>query len=77
MGFLRVKSSDLKISTPVATLLGAWRYRISTGMGRPGVSVLWLDEVESLICNFYLSVAARRLVWADQSLKYTNMLLRR
>ena len=33
-------TSDLKIGTPVATLLGAWRYRVSTGTGRPGVSIL-------------------------------------
>ena len=30
-------TSDLKIGTPVATLPGAWRYRVSTGTGRPGV----------------------------------------
>ena len=33
-------TSDLKIGTPVATLPGAWRYRISAGTGRPGVSIL-------------------------------------
>ena len=33
-------TSDLKIGTPVATLSGAWRYRVSTGTGRPGVSIL-------------------------------------
>ena len=33
-------TSDLKIGTPVATLTGAWRYRVSVGTGRPGVSVL-------------------------------------
>ena len=32
--------SDLKIGTPVATLPGAWRYRVSAGTGRPGVSIL-------------------------------------
>ena len=55
-------TSDLKIGTPVATLPGAWRYRVSAGTGRPGVSILCLGEVESVICNFYLSVAARKLV---------------
>ena len=40
----------------MATLPGAWRYRVSTGTGRPGVSIL--GERESLICSFYLSVAA-------------------
>ena len=33
-------SSDSKIGTPVATLPGAWRYRVSAGTGRPGVSIL-------------------------------------
>ena len=40
------------------------------------VSVNWQGEVESLICNFYLSVAACKLVRADLSLRYTSMLLR-
>ena len=70
-------TSDLKIGTPVATLPGAWRYRVSTGTGRPGVSILWLGEVERLICNFYLSVAARKIVRADPSLRYTSLLLGR
>ena len=33
-------TSDLKIGTPVATLTGVWRYRVSIGSGRPGVSML-------------------------------------
>ena len=33
-------TSDLKIGTPVATLPGACRYRVSAGTGRPGVSIL-------------------------------------
>ena len=70
-------TSDLKIDTPVATLPGAWRYRVSAGTGRPGVSILWPGEMESLICNFCLSVAARKIVWADPSLRYTRMLLGR
>ena len=61
-------TSDLKIGTPVATLPGAWRYWVSAGTGRPGVSILWLGEVESWICNFYLSVAARKI---DPALRYT------
>ena len=48
---LTFRASDLKIGTPVATLPGAWRYRVSTGTGWPGVSILWLGEVERLICN--------------------------
>ena len=39
-------TSDLKIATPVATLPGAWHYRVSTGTGWPGVTILWLDAVE-------------------------------
>ena len=35
----------------------------------------WLGEVESLICNCYLSVAARTFVWADPSSRDTSMLL--
>ena len=70
-------TSDLNIGTPVATLPGAWRYRVSARTGRPGVSILWLGEMESWICNFYLSVAVRKIVWADPSLRYTRMLLGR
>ena len=70
-------TSDLNIGTPVATLPSAWRYRVSAGTGQPGVSILWLGEMESWICNFYLSVAARKFVWADLSLRYTRMLLGR
>ena len=66
-------TSDLKFGTPVATLPGAWHYRVSTGTGRPGVSILWLGEVERLICNFCLSVAARIIVWADPSVRYTSL----
>ena len=55
-------TSDLKTGIPVLTLPGAWRYRVSAGTGRPGVSTLRLGEMESLICNFYLSVAARKIV---------------
>ena len=70
-------TSDLKNDTPVATLPGAWRYRVSAATGWPGVSILWQGEVESLICNFSLSVAARTLAWADLFLRYTSMLLGR
>ena len=44
------------------TLPCAWRYRVSAGTGWPGVSILWLGGMESWICNFYLSVAARKIV---------------
>ena len=70
-------TSDLKNSTPVSTLQGAWRYRVSAGTGRPGVSIMWPGEMESLVYNIYLSVAARTIVWADPSLRYTSMLLGR
>ena len=33
-------TSDFKIGTPVATLPGAWRQRVSTGTGGPCVSIL-------------------------------------
>ena len=33
-------TSDLKIGTPVASLPGAWRYKVSAGTGQPSVSVL-------------------------------------
>ena len=38
--FGSIHANDLKIGTPVATLPGTWRYRDSTGTGRPGVSIL-------------------------------------
>ena len=68
-------TSDLKIGTPVAILPGAWHYRVSSGTGPPGVSILWLGEMESLICNFYLSVAAFKLALANPSLRDTSILL--
>ena len=58
-----------------ATLPGAWHDRVSAETGQPGVSILWLGGEESLICNFFLSVAAHKLVWAGTSLRYTGMLL--
>ena len=33
-------TSDFRIGTPVATLPGAWRYRVSAGTGRPDVRIL-------------------------------------
>ena len=33
-------TSDVKIGTLVAILPGLWRYRVSAGTGRPGVSIL-------------------------------------
>ena len=74
-GSSHITTSDFKIGAPVATLPGAWRYKVSAGTGWPGVSLLWLGEMESWICNYYLSVAARNIVWADLSLRYNRMLL--
>ena len=34
------RTSDLYIGTPVTTLLGTWRYRVSAGTNRPSVSIL-------------------------------------
>ena len=34
------RTRDFNICTPVASLPGAWCYRVSTGTGWPGVSVL-------------------------------------
>ena len=68
---------DLKIGTPVATLPGAWRYIVSAGTGRPDVSIHIVGDLESWICSFYLSVAARKIIFADPSLRYTSMLLER
>ena len=70
-------TSDLKFGTPVATLPGAWHDRVSAGTGRPGVSTVWPGETASLICNFYLSVAARTIVWVDPSLRHTSIWLGR
>ena len=55
-------TSDLKIGTPGVTLQGVWCYRVSTRTGWPAVSMLLLGERESLIFNFYHSVAARKIV---------------
>ena len=55
-------TSDLKIGNPVSTLPGTWCYRVSAGTGRPGVSILSLGQMESLVSNFYLSVAACTIV---------------
>ena len=38
--FFRGHTSDVKIDTPVAILPGAWRYKVSAGTDRPGVSIL-------------------------------------
>ena len=60
----------------MATRAGDLRYRVSAGTGWPGVSILWLGEMESLICSFYLNVTVCKIVWVDPSLRYTLVLLR-
>ena len=58
-----VKSyQKLKMGTPVAALAGPWRYGVSAGTGWPSVIILWLVKEETLICSFYFSVAACKLV---------------
>ena len=42
----------------VAILLEVWRHIAGTKTGWPGVSMLWLSDTLSLICNFCSSVAA-------------------
>ena len=58
-------TSDLKIGTPVTTLPGTWT-------GRPGVSILWLGEMESLVCNFYLVLEVHSHVAGTLSNQPTN-----
>ena len=67
-------TSDLKIGTPVAAIQGSWHYRVSAGTGWPGISILWLGEVESWIAT-PISVSARKIVCADPPMRYTSMLL--
>ena len=43
----------------------------------PGAWQVEVDEVESWICSFYLSVAARKITVADPSLRYASMFLGR
>ena len=57
-------TSDSKIGTPVATLPGAWPYRVSTGAGWPRISTLRLCGITSWICNFCLSVVERAIIRA-------------
>ena len=67
-------TSDLKTGTPVATLPDAWCYRVSAVTGWP-VSV-YCDWVRWKFWSAtYLSVTARKIVWADPSLRYTCLSL--
>ena len=60
--FLEISLLCYTSDSLVAARTGALRYRVSAGTGWPDISTLSLDEVESLICSFYLSAAARKLV---------------
>ena len=42
-------TSDIKIDTPVSTQPDYWRRRVSAGTEWPGVSILQLGAIESLI----------------------------
>ena len=42
-------TSDFKIGTPVATLPGAWRYRVSAGTGRPRCQYTVTDWVRQKV----------------------------
>ena len=66
-----------KQQSPVPTLPGAWCCKVSARIAWSGVSILWQGEIESLICNFYVSVAAGTIVRPDPFLRYTGMLLGR
>ena len=50
-------TSDLNSGTQMATLSGAWHFRVSSGTGRPGVSILCLSKIESLICSAYICLS--------------------
>ena len=56
-------TSGLEIGTPVATLPGAWHYRVSAETGCPDVSTPWQggDRKLDLQRNFYLSVTACKI----------------
>ena len=66
-------TSDLNNGTLVATLPGAWHYRVRARTGWPGASMLLPGEIASLISDFYLSMAARTIVSADPSLRYSSL----
>ena len=67
----------LRTSTPVASLPGPWSYRVRAGTSWLDIGILLVDEIARLICNLYLSVAARPIVRADPTLSCTSMLLGR
>ena len=44
--------SDLKVGSKTGYQARHWRYRVSAGTGLPGISILWLGEIERLSGNF-------------------------
>ena len=69
-------STPKKIPAPAGFEPGTFRSR-GGRLNHQANEAVWLGEVESSIYNFYLSVAARKTVWADPFLQYTSMLLGR
>ena len=63
-------TGDFTTYTPVGVLPRAWHHSRSARTVWPVVSILWLDRMASLICNLYLTVAARPVVWKDLSLRH-------
>ena len=51
-----------------------YRYRYSVRTGWPSVTILWLGEKTSLICNLDLGMTACTIVWEDPCLRYTLLL---
>ena len=65
-------TSDLKIGTPVATLPGV----IGSALGLVGLVSVYCDWVRWKVWSATsICVIARKIVWADLSLRYTRMLL--
>ena len=69
---LSCHTSDWETDALTTTLSGAWCFGVKAGTGWPGVSIPLSGEISSLIGSFCLSVAARKIVWLDQSLRYTG-----
>ena len=76
--FLRsIQIKDFNIGTLVATLSGEWRYIVSAGIGwTVSVHCDWARQ-QVWSATLCLSVADRTIVWADSSLRYTRIFLRR
>ena len=58
-------------TSPLLTLPGTCCCRVTVGTGWPGVNVPLPDGIASLICNFYLSVAARAIVSSVSHVAWT------